>query len=200
MARPLDPEKRRRLLEAAIRVFAREGYRRASVDRIAREAEVAKGGVYSYFPSKAVLFGEAFLTVFDADRDALREAVERGRDEERTLRALFARWADLDEEFEGVMALFLDFLAECGRGRLPAEVRDRAAGIYLEMRGLIETLLRQGVRRGKLRRGLDAAATAQAVLAFWDGLFAGRLVVGDAVDVTRAARAFLRGLLGGIRA
>jgi AcrR family transcriptional regulator len=200
MARPRDPDKRRRILDAAVRVFSRDGYRRAAVSDIADEAGVAKGGLYLYFPSKVVLFGEAFLAGFDADREALREAVEHGRDPERTLRALFAHWADLEADFESLMAMFLDFLAECGRGSLPEEIRDRAAGIYLEMRGLVASLLRVGIRRKKFRRGIDADATAQGIMAFWDGLLAARLVIGDEVEVARSSRSFLRTVLRGIRA
>jgi len=46
-------ETRRRLLEAAEAVFRREGYHRASLDRIAAEAGFTTGAVYSTFGSKA---------------------------------------------------------------------------------------------------------------------------------------------------
>lgn len=46
-------ETRRRLLEAAEAVFRREGYHRASLDRIAAEAGFTTGAVYSTFDSKA---------------------------------------------------------------------------------------------------------------------------------------------------
>lgn len=49
---------RRRLLEAARIVFARRGYRGASVEEIAAEAGYSKGAVYSNFESKEDLFLE----------------------------------------------------------------------------------------------------------------------------------------------
>lgn len=48
----------RSILEAALRVFAREGLRPATVDAIAAEAELGKGTVYYYFPSKEALLEE----------------------------------------------------------------------------------------------------------------------------------------------
>jgi AcrR family transcriptional regulator len=51
-----DPDKRQRLLETAAWEFARIGFERAAVDRIAERAGVAKGTVYLYFESKAALF------------------------------------------------------------------------------------------------------------------------------------------------
>ena len=51
-----DPAKRSRLIASAAALFSRVGFDRASVDDIAASADVAKGTVYLYFPSKAELF------------------------------------------------------------------------------------------------------------------------------------------------
>ena len=45
-------EKRRRILDAAVRAFARKGYHACRVGEIAEEAGVAYGLVYHYFTSK----------------------------------------------------------------------------------------------------------------------------------------------------
>ena len=42
-----------RILDAALSVFTKRGYREASVDEIAEEAETSKGGVYFHFPGKS---------------------------------------------------------------------------------------------------------------------------------------------------
>lgn len=49
---------RRRLIEAASAEFLKDGFRGASVDRIAAAANVAKQTLYNHFPSKEALFGE----------------------------------------------------------------------------------------------------------------------------------------------
>lgn len=54
--RPRDPERCRRILEAAQRHFYEHGWERASVDAIAAEAGVSKMTVYSNFGSKEGLF------------------------------------------------------------------------------------------------------------------------------------------------
>ncbi|MGH3123065.1 MAG: TetR family transcriptional regulator [Trebonia sp.] len=48
--------RRAEILEAALRVFGQYGYRRTSVDDIAREAGIAKGTVYLSFTSKEEVF------------------------------------------------------------------------------------------------------------------------------------------------
>lgn len=48
--------KRALILDAALRVFARDGLREASVRAIAKEAGYATGAIYAYFPSKEHIY------------------------------------------------------------------------------------------------------------------------------------------------
>ena len=52
----LDPDKKERILAAAGRAFSRLGFRKASIDQIARAAGVAKGTVYLACENKEELF------------------------------------------------------------------------------------------------------------------------------------------------
>src|SRR5450759_1289431 len=67
-----DPEKRRRILEAAIRTFGQRGFHEARVAEIASAARVAEGTVYLYFRSKEDLLG----VVFDESMD---DVLAKGR-------------------------------------------------------------------------------------------------------------------------
>ncbi len=58
--RPATVDKRRAILDAAIRVFARQGYYATRVADIADEAGVAYGLVYHYFRSKEAVMNELF--------------------------------------------------------------------------------------------------------------------------------------------
>lgn len=46
------------VLDGARKIFLRDGFERASVDDIAREAQVSKATIYAYFPDKQLLFME----------------------------------------------------------------------------------------------------------------------------------------------
>lgn len=48
--------RRQQILDAAIEVFSRKGFAMATTAEIAREAEIAEGTIYNYFPSKRELF------------------------------------------------------------------------------------------------------------------------------------------------
>ena len=59
--RPRDPERMRRVIEAAAQQFLEHGYDRASMDAVAQASGVSKMTLYNYFPSKEMLF-EACVT------------------------------------------------------------------------------------------------------------------------------------------
>lgn len=60
MARASTADRRRQILDAAVRVFARQGFHSTRVADIADEAGVAYGLVYHYFSSKEQVLGELF--------------------------------------------------------------------------------------------------------------------------------------------
>ena len=75
MARRPSPsvDKRRLILEAAIRVFARRGFHRCRVSDVADEAGVAYGLVYHYFDSKEEILNTLFLERWQIMLDAIAE-------------------------------------------------------------------------------------------------------------------------------
>jgi len=74
-APPVD--RRRQILDAAIRVFARQGFHACRVSDIAREAGVAYGLVYHYFNSKDQVLNELFLERWSLMLSAIEEVDAR---------------------------------------------------------------------------------------------------------------------------
>jgi TetR/AcrR family fatty acid metabolism transcriptional regulator len=70
-------DKRRIILDAAIRVFAREGFHRCRVSDIANEANVAYGLVYHYFRSKDEVLDTLFTERWTLLLEAIAEADKR---------------------------------------------------------------------------------------------------------------------------
>lgn len=57
--RPRDPDRMKRVLDAATAQFIEHGFARASVDAIAKVSGISKVTIYSYFPTKEALFEAA---------------------------------------------------------------------------------------------------------------------------------------------
>ncbi|GIU92640.1 MAG: TetR family transcriptional regulator [Acidimicrobiia bacterium] len=70
---------RRRLLEAAERVFGEYGWEDASIVKITEAAGVAQGTFYRYFPSKEAIFEELVDDLNRRVRRAMSEGAARGR-------------------------------------------------------------------------------------------------------------------------
>lgn len=51
-------ERKRQILDAALEIFAKSGYHKASISQIAKEAQISKGLLYNYFHNKEELLTE----------------------------------------------------------------------------------------------------------------------------------------------
>jgi AcrR family transcriptional regulator len=69
----LAAEKRRLILDAAVRVFARQGFNQCRVSDIADEAGVAYGLVYHYFRSKDEVLDTLFLERWNVMLEVIRD-------------------------------------------------------------------------------------------------------------------------------
>ncbi len=151
-------DKAARILEAALAAFARYGFRRASIDDVAREAGVAKGTVYLYHESKEALFRAVSQSVIDSLLAAAEEARRtEGSAAERIRLVLEAKFLFLyDLVFSSPHAAeILD-----SKGRLSADLFEAADRRY---QALLAAVLGEGVEAGELDlsgAGLTPAAAA----------------------------------------
>ena len=70
------PDKRERILQGAVRVFARRGFYNSKVSEIAREAGVADGTIYLYFKSKDDILIQLFVSTVDELLKRQEESLE----------------------------------------------------------------------------------------------------------------------------
>ncbi|MBV9193280.1 MAG: TetR/AcrR family transcriptional regulator [Solirubrobacterales bacterium] len=81
-------DKRRQILDAAVRVFARQGFHTCRVADIADEASVAYGLVYHYFSSKDEILDTLFLQRWGMMLEAITEADRSHHSAQGKLRAI----------------------------------------------------------------------------------------------------------------
>lgn len=88
MAQAPPADKRRQILDAAVRVFARQGFHATRVSDIADEAGVAYGLVYHYFNSKDEVLNELFVERWSLLLAAIEETDRTGADPREKLGAV----------------------------------------------------------------------------------------------------------------
>jgi TetR/AcrR family transcriptional regulator, fatty acid metabolism regulator protein len=87
-AAPAATDKRRLILDAAVRVFARQGFHTCRVADIAEDAGVAYGLVYHYFSSKEEILDTLFLERWDVMIGAIAQADATHKAPREKLRAI----------------------------------------------------------------------------------------------------------------
>jgi len=85
-----NPDKRQRILEAAIQVFAENGFFNSRVSEIAARAGVADGTIYLYFKSKEQILREALDGAFNRFFEEVQAAIAKETDPREQLRTIAA--------------------------------------------------------------------------------------------------------------
>lgn len=141
-----------RILEAALRVFASEGYTGATTRKIAEEAKVAEVTLFRKFKSKENLLKEVLTnnrTVFSSNEDIFQ--IQKDIDLETELRVLGKNIATAikDKKKDSKRRMFMFMLFEEGRRR-PEVAEALASFLQMNIKPLSEYFELQ-IKNGKMR-------------------------------------------------
>ena len=187
-------DKRRLILDAAVRVFAHKGFHTSRVGDIAKEAGVAHGLLYHYFSSKdevlETIFKETWAEVLAAAR-MVEETDEPARDRLSGIAKIMLRSWRRDPDLVRVL------VREVTRG---AHVQLETNEIELAMQAL-QRIVEHGQRDGEFDGSVDGRLAA----AIWYGALE-EILTGWAFgqlpdaeeDVSRAEQAVVRIVAGGL--
>jgi AcrR family transcriptional regulator len=120
--RPTRGEVRDRILDAASKVFAAEGFAGATIDAIGQAAGFTKGAVYSNFGSKDELFLALLDREFELRGEQISTALESGGDTAAAARALSRSVLDSVHGRADYYVLFVEYWLRAVRD---PEVRER---------------------------------------------------------------------------
>ncbi|MCP3103905.1 TetR/AcrR family transcriptional regulator [Myxococcus sp. K15C18031901] len=116
IAKPVEDARRRRLLDAAITVFLRFGFRKASMDEVARAADVSRQGLYLHFATKEALFRETLEHVLETSARQVEACLgDESLPLEARLSGAFDAWVG---RFAGTMGADASDLGEAAGGAL----------------------------------------------------------------------------------
>ena len=188
------PDKRRIILDAAVRVFATKGYHTSRVGDIAEEAGIAHGLLYHYFASKE----EVLETVFRENWSDLLETFARiESSDEPPLAQLEGIAKTLLRTWRARPDLVTVMVREVARSpQLQGQVDEIRAGFLV-----IQRVIERGQADGSFRADLDPRLASwvfygglEEILTGW---VLGQLPDGDE-EIARAERTVVELLSGGI--
>jgi TetR/AcrR family fatty acid metabolism transcriptional regulator len=162
MARTAAVDKKRLILDAAVRVFARQGFHTCRVSDIADEADVAYGLVYHYFKSKDQILDTLFLERWDVLLRAIAEVDARPVSAEEKLNSvagfILESYAHDPELMQVIIVEVTRAASTFGRTHL-AKIREAYDGIA--------TIVGRAQEAGELRTDVDPDFAAQL---FWGAI------------------------------
>lgn len=178
-----DPEKRKRLLQAAVQTFGRRGFHEAKIAEIAAEAGVAEGTVYLYFRNKEDLLGCVFDETMDevlAEARAIRGGPGTAAEKLTALVGRHLSFIGQDRDLASVFQIEL---------RRSARLVERFSRSKLsEYFRLLDGVLKEGIASGELRKDLDPRIGARILFGAADEILSEWLLSGEPRPVADAEK------------
>jgi AcrR family transcriptional regulator len=186
-------EKRRLLLDAAVKVFAHKGFHAARVGDIAKEAGVAYGLVYHYFRSKDEILETIFRDTWTAMIESVRGVEDAGgpaREQVRRVASIVLRSYVRNPDLVRVL------VREVTRSpHLQGEVEEIGHAT-----DELERIVRQGQESGEFRTALPPRLAASILYGALESILTGWVLgaPADSEEVERAIRTVVELLCDGL--
>ncbi len=171
-----------RILNAAVRVFAENGFHQATISQIAREAGVADGTIYLYFKNKKDILSHFFNHTTREVFDRFRDAVDREEGAENKLRSLIRTHL---AEFQKYRDMAVVFQREALLARQVSEEDIKAiTRMYLD---ILDEIIRNGQREKTIRKQIPRGLAKRFILGAVNEVINTWVVSGEERDLEKMA-------------
>lgn len=175
-------DKYHRILEAAIKVFAGNGYHQSTVSKIAREAGVADGTIYLYFKNKDDILVQFFNYKTKQVFERFREEVNRGGSALEKLRNLVRRHLAEFQRDRNMAIVYQTETRQTSR-RAEAQIKEMSK-MYLD---LIAEIVESGQAEGCIRKNLYLSLVKRFIIGAVDEVINTWLHAGSQYDLVSMA-------------
>ncbi len=163
-------EIRERIIQAAIESFTQTGYDKTKMDDIAKRLGLSKGTIYLYFKSKEELFvalcEHNLQKSNDEDARLFQKRENVASDAEQI-------YDNIRRREQGNDRVMLEMVTEAARN---PKLRKAMAQLHSKVHGHVAGNVQRRIDEGFLRKNVDSASLAIAVVALYDGLAINRML------------------------
>jgi AcrR family transcriptional regulator len=163
----LQAERRKQILDAAVRCFTRSGFHGTGMQEICTEAGMSPGNLYRYFRSKT----EIIAAIVDEERKQIADMFSGLVEAENFIDEL-GRLIDCHLAMHanrGHVTMWAEVLSEISRN---AEIAAIYEGLENELRQSMQSALEKAIERNEIAPDLDPPTVALMLIALGDGLCA----------------------------
>ena len=151
-------DKHRKIIEAAVKVFAQKGFFNARISDIAREAGVADGTIYLYFNNKYDILISLFEEEIGRITREVRERIEKEEDPRRMLAVFIAEHLGLVRRNRSLAEVLQMELRQSNKF-----MREYRNTRFIEYIDIISAIIRKGQAEGVFRPGIKPGIAKRAV-------------------------------------
>ena len=186
-------DKYHRILEAAVKVFARQGFFQSTISQIAKEAGVADGTIYLYFKNKDDILVQFFCYKTKQVFERFREEVDRANNALDKLRNLIHRHL---AEFQNNRDMAIVYQVETHQNSRLAENQIREmAKMYFD---IISEIVEQGQVEGTIRKNLYMGLVKRLIIGSVDEVINTWIHAGGGYDLVSMADPLVELFINGI--
>ena len=158
--------RRNQILDAATKVFVRQGFQHARMDDIVEESGLSKGTLYWYFKSKEDIINAILHRLFTGDLAYLENLMQaEGTASERLIQLTDHRITGL-QQMSSLVPIIFEFYAVAVHQQW---VKQFINEYFQHFRALLEELIQEGINNGEFRK-VDARDTAISITSLYEGL------------------------------
>ena len=158
-----NTEKRERIIGAAVKVFAKNGFHNSKVSEIAKEADVADGTIYLYFKNKDDILISLFESSLKLLIDNMIEAIKNVDDPLEKLRLFIKMHLASVEKYQGVAEVMQVELRQSHKF-MKEYVPQRLAD-YLN---IVSDIIDEGKKAGVIKQDIHPALFKRALFGAMD--------------------------------
>jgi AcrR family transcriptional regulator len=142
----VSEERKVQIIEAAVSVFAREGFGKARMDDIAEEAGLSKGALYWYFKSKDAIISTIMDSVFSREISRLRKMEDVDLPTREMLKVYTESVTEDLKKMEPILPILYEFMA---MGFRQKSIRKSMQKNFREFMRVTEPLIQRGIDKGE---------------------------------------------------
>lgn len=158
-----DKTKYDRILESAIKVFARKGFHKSRISEIAAEAEVADGTIYLYFKNKDDILIRLFEHSLERIIAELRTKISQEPDAMAKLRCFIQMHLDLVNRNPHLAAVLQVELRQSNKF-----MKEYEPTRFIDYLNLIAEIIREGQAQGRIRTDVSPGIVKRALFGALD--------------------------------
>ena len=193
-------EKKDQILEAALQVFAKKGFAKATINEIAAASGIGKGTVYEYFSNKEEIVDQSFgffIRHFEIGFQEILIQPVPGR--EKIVRILDVFISAIDSHSLDLMELMFDYWSEGiknreSRGLLFNEMNR----FYRSYREIFADIIIEGMQDGSFKKNINPRSASAMIVGTLDGILLQWILDKKNIDLQDIGRTISHTVLNGI--